>query len=72
MNAEIFNLYVEQLLNEASEGVKSRILLQTQLKYTESLNAQLQTKITELEEKLEKLNTKKSKKEVNTSSDEQF
>jgi hypothetical protein len=69
MNAEIINLYVEQLLNEVTEGAKSRILLQTQLKYTEALNAQLQSKISELNSQLEKINKKKSK-EVNTS--EQF
>jgi hypothetical protein len=72
MNPDLINLYIERLLNEVTEGVKSRILLETQLKYTEIMNGQLQTKITELEEKLEKLNTKKSKKEVNTSSDDQF
>ena len=72
MNPEILNMYIDQLLNEIAEGAKSRVLLQTQLKYTERLNAQLQSKVSELEEKIEKLNTKKSKKEVNTSSDEQF
>ena len=66
MNSDLINLYIEQLLNEVSEGVKSRILLQTQMKYTEMLNAQLQSKVTELEEKLEKLNKRKTK-EVNTS-----
>lgn len=69
MNTELINIYIDRLLNEASEGVKSRILLETQLKYTEMVNAQLQTKISELESQLEKLNKKKSK-EVNTS--EQF
>lgn len=69
MNAELINFYIESLLKEVSEGVKSRILLETQLKYTEMVNAQLQTKISELESQLEKLNKKKSK-EVNTS--EQF
>lgn len=69
MNTEIINLYIERLLNEVTEGVKTRILLDTQLKYTESLNIQLQTKVAELEKKIETLNKKKSK-EVNTS--EQF
>lgn len=67
MNPEIINLYIDRLLNEVTEGVKSRILLETQLKYTEMMNIQLQTKIKELEVQLEKLNNKKSKKEVNTS-----
>lgn len=69
MNTEIINLYIERLLNEVTEGVKTRILLDTQLKYTESLNIQLQTKVADLEKKIETLNKKKSK-EVNTS--EQF
>lgn len=66
MNPEIVNIYIERLMNEVTEGVKSRILLETQLKYTESLNAQFRTKIQELETQVEKLNKKKSK-EVNTS-----
>jgi hypothetical protein len=66
MNPDLINIYIERLLNEVSEGVKSRILLETQLKWTEMLNAQLQTKIKELESQVEKLNKKKSK-EVNTS-----
>jgi uncharacterized membrane-anchored protein len=66
MNTEIINLYIERLLNEVTEGVKTRILLDTQLKYTESLNIQLQTKITDLEKKIETLNKKKTK-EVSTS-----
>jgi len=68
MNQEIINLYVEKLLTEVTEGVKSRILLETQLKYTEMLNAQLQSKLNEVEAQLEKLN-KKKQKEVNTSSE---
>lgn len=66
MNPEIFNLYVDRLLMEVTEGVKSRVLLETQLKYTEMLNSQLQIKVKELETQIEKLNKKKSK-EVNTS-----
>jgi len=66
MNPELINFYIERLLAEVTEGVKSRILLETQLKYTEMINSQLQTKITELESQVEKLNKKKSK-EVNTS-----
>lgn len=68
MNPEIVNMYIEQLLNEVSEGVKSRILLQTQLKYTESLNNVLNQRITELENQLEKQN-KRKQKEINTSTD---
>ena len=61
MNTELINLYIECLLKEVLEGVKSRILLETQLKYTEMINAQLQTKITELESQVEKINKKKPK-----------
>lgn len=66
MNPEIVNMYIEQLLNEVSEGAKSRILLQTQLKYTESLNNGFKQKISELEAQLDKQNKRKTK-EVNTS-----
>jgi len=66
MNPELVNLYIEQLLIEIGENAKSRILLQTQLRYTERVNAQLQTRISELEAQVEKLNKKKTK-EVNTS-----
>ena len=71
MNPDLVNLYIERLLNEVGELTKTRLLLDTQLKFTEMLNVQLQTKINELETNVEKLNNRKSKKEVNTS-DEQF
>jgi hypothetical protein len=67
MNSEIVNIYIERLLNEITEGVKSRILLETQLKYTESMNAALTEKIQQLEAQVEKQNKKITKKEVNTS-----
>jgi len=66
MGPEFVNLYIERLLNDVTEGVKSRILLETQLKYTELINSQLQTRISELDSQVEKLNKKKTK-EVNTS-----
>jgi hypothetical protein len=59
MGPEFVNLYIERLLNDVTEGVKSRILLETQLKFTEMINSQLQTKIIELEAQIEKLNKKK-------------
>ena len=68
MNPEIVNIYIERLLNEVTEGVKNRILLETQLKSTEMMNGQLQLKIKDLESQVEKLNKKKSK-EVNTSAE---
>lgn len=71
MNPDLVNLYIERLLTEVGELTKTRLLLDTQLKFTEMLNVQLQTKINELETNVEKLNNKKAKKEVNTS-DEQF
>ena len=63
MNPEIVNIYIERLLNEVTEGVKSRILLETQLRYTEKLNADLQLQLKELQVQQEKQN-KKIKKEV--------
>ena len=66
MNPDLINLYIENLLKEITEGVKNRIILETRLKYTEMLNSQLQSNVSELEEKVEKLNKRKTK-EVNTS-----
>lgn len=77
MNPDLVNLYIEQLLIEIGENAKTRILLLTQMKYTENMNAQLNARVAELEalvqSQQEKLNKKKSKeKEVNTSPDDQF
>lgn len=72
MNPEIVNIYIENLLKEVTEGTKSRILLETQLKYTEMLNAELHSRIKQLEIEQEKQNKKLNKKEVNTSSNETF
>ena len=66
MNPEIVNLYIERLLNEVVEGTKSRILLETQLKYTEKLNASLQDELKKLQIQQEKHN-KRTKREVDTS-----
>jgi hypothetical protein len=68
MTPELLNMYIEQLLNEITEGAKTRVLLQTQLRYTERMNAELQIKLKELEIKFEKLNKKKPK-EVDTSNE---
>lgn len=66
MNEQFVNMYIESLVKEVTEGVKSRILLETQIKFTENYNKELQNKITQLEAQIEKLNKKKPK-EVNTS-----
>ena len=66
MNPDLINIYIERLVNEVAEGVKLRILLETQLKFTENINNQLQARVVQLESQVEKLNKKKSK-EVNTS-----
>lgn len=68
MNPEIVNIYIERLLNEVAEGAKSRILLETRLKYTESINVNLSARIQQLETQIEKQNKRKTK-EVNTSAD---
>jgi len=67
MDPEIVNMDIKRLLQKVSEGAKSRILLETRLKYTESINANLSTKIQQLESQIEKQNKKITKKEVNTS-----
>lgn len=68
MDPEIVNIYIAKLLREVEELTKNRILMQTQLQYTEGLNKSLSDRIQELEEQLEKSNKKINKKqEVNTS-----
>ena len=67
MNPEIVNIYIEKLINEVTEGVKSRILLETQLKYTEKLNADLQSQLKQLQIQQEKQQKRINKKEVDTS-----
>jgi hypothetical protein len=69
MNPDLVNIYIERLLHEVGESVKVRILLETQLKYTEMLNGNLTKQLSEAQTQIEKLNKKKLK-EVNTS--EQF
>ena len=66
MNPELINLYIDRLLQEIQELTKNRLLIETQLKYTERMNSELQNKLKELEAQIEKLNKKKSK-DVNTS-----
>jgi len=66
MNPDLVNIYIDRLLNEVGELTKTRILLDTQLKYTEMLNVNLQRQLAETQTQIEKLNKKKSK-EVNTS-----
>jgi len=67
MNPEIINLYIERLLKEVEELTKNRLLIETQLKYTELINGNLQQKLKEFELQLEKLNKKKSKEVSDTS-----
>ena len=66
MNPDLVNIYIDRLLNEVGELTKTRILLDTQLKYTEMLNVNLQRQLAETQTQIDKLNKKKSK-EVNTS-----
>lgn len=67
MNPEIFNLYIARILKEVEELTKNRLLVETQLQYTEKLNADLQARVKALEEQIEKQTKKINKKEVNTS-----
>lgn len=69
MTPELINLYIERLLQEIDILNKNKFMIEVQLKYTELLNIELQKKIKELEEKIEKNNKRQNKKEVNTSSD---
>lgn len=67
MNPEIVNMYIARLIKEIEELTKNRLLVETQLQYTEKLNVELQKQLQQLEEQNEKNNKKINKKEVNTS-----
>lgn len=67
MNPEIINMYIDRLIREIGELTKSRLLIETQLQYTEKMNADLQARIKQLEDHAEKQSRKINKKEVSTS-----
>lgn len=66
MNPEIVNMYIARLIKEIEELTKNRLLVETQLQYTEKLNGEFQAQLKQLEEQIEKNNKKANKKEVNT------
>lgn len=72
MNPEIVNIYIEKLINEIQELIKTKILIDTQLKYSELVNQELSKQITDLQAQVDSLTIqlekkKINKKEVNTS-----
>ena len=67
MNPEIVNIYIARLIKEIEELTKNRLLVETQLQYTEKLNVELQKRVQLLEDQNEKQSKKINKKEVNTS-----
>jgi len=67
MNPEIVNMYIERLVKEVEELTRNRLLLETQMKYIEKLNTNLQEKLKQTEDQLEKQSKKLNKKEVTTS-----
>jgi len=66
MNPELFNMYVNRLLKEIEELTKHKLLVETQLQFTESMNRDLLAKVASLEEQ-ESKSRKINKKEVDTS-----
>jgi hypothetical protein len=75
MDNQLINLYIDKILNELIETIKAKLLVETQLKYTEQINQNLQKEIeaikSEYEEyikKQENINKRrKTKEEVDTS-----
>lgn len=65
MDADLVNMYMQRLLKEVDDLTKNRLLLETRISYTESLNVELTKKVEELEAQIEKFS--KKKKEVDTS-----
>ena len=63
MGPEIYNLYVEKLINAVSELTKSNILQSAQIAFYEKQIANLNTKIEEQQKALDKAASKSKKNE---------
>jgi len=61
MNPEILNIYIEKLSTQATELMKTNILLSAQLTYQERLAATMNDRIGELEAALDKAAKKNDK-----------
>lgn len=61
MNPEILNIYIDKLSTQATELMKTNILLSAQLTYQERLAASLNDRIGELEAALDKAAKKNDK-----------
>ena len=59
MTPEIINLYIENLLKEVEELSKTKILLDTQVKYHVKLNEELQEKIALLTNEIDNITAEK-------------
>lgn len=63
MGPELFNLYVEKLINTVTELTKSNILQSAQITFYERQNSSLNSKVEELQRALDKANSKTKKNE---------
>jgi prefoldin subunit 5 len=63
MEAELYNLYVEKLLNEVVELTKTKLILSAQLEFQQKNNNKLNERISELETALDKVKSKTKKTE---------
>jgi hypothetical protein len=63
MEAELYNLYVEKLLNEVVELTKTKLILSAQLEFQQKNNGKLNERISELETALDKAKSKTKKTE---------
>lgn len=66
MGPEFVNAYVNKLLNEIQELVKTKLLLQTQLEITENINSKLSQELDKYQKQEE------SKKKTIKKDDNQF
>ena len=66
------NIYIERLLREIGELTKSKLLIQTQLEYTEKLNAELRQQLDKYQKAEERAAKRGKKTAVDTSDSEVF
>lgn len=61
MNPELVNIYIEKLILNLTELTKTNVLQAAQLELHQRINIELNKKVAELEEALDKVNSKTKK-----------
>lgn len=69
MEQEFLNVYIENMGKRLGDFAKSEVLLSTQLELARNVVEKLTAENTQLKEKIQKLENRKAKKEIDISSE---